>query len=360
MSRKLRNCLAVLLVLAGLAIFFYPTVSEFYVQWKAQEALESIRQLRDSQNPQPSFPAEQAATEPPLTTTPQETTEPVTEPATEPVTEPPSEMELLYQELVAYNQRIYQEGQSNFKDPFSYQAAPIDLTEYGFEENIIATIWIPRLELELPVYLGATKDNLAKGVALLGETSLPVAGENTNVAIAGHRGWRGTPMFRDIQLIQIDDKITLTTPWETLIYRVCELEVILPSDTDEVLIQPGRQLLTLMTCHPYTKNYQRYLVRAERSTEDEAQSREDDVAEAEQTFDSTARTVLSKDPQGNVQQIQIEPVSIQPVADEGLQDGSAYSNRVILLEKYAPPVVLALLVLLLVVKLLKKRRNESS
>ena len=119
--------------------------------------------------------------------------------------------------------------------------------------------------MELPVYLGATTDNMAKGVALLGETSLPVSGENTNVVIAGHRGWRGTPVFRDIQLIQIGDKITLTTPWETLGYRGCELEVILPNDTNEVLIQPGRQLLTLLTCHPYASGgRQRYVVFCER------------------------------------------------------------------------------------------------
>ena len=354
MSPKLRNCFAVLLVLVGLAIFAYPTFSEMYVQWKAQKALESIQQLRDSQTvPEETVSTEETVTEPSLTTEPTETVEATTEPAM-------TEMEILYQELVAYNERIYQEGQVNFKDPFSYQSAPIDLTEYGFEENVIATIWIPRLELELPVYLGATKENLAKGVALLGETSLPVSGENTNVAIAGHRGYRGMPMFRDIQLIQIGDKITLTTPWETLIYRVCELEVILPSDTDEALIQTGRQLLTLMTCHPYTQNYQRYLVRAELSGEQTEQSREVDLAEAERTFDDSAREVIFRDENGNEQQIKVEPVSIQPVAEEGLQDGSAYSNRVILLEKYTPPVVLVLLVLLLVMKLLKKRRSEQS
>lgn len=141
---------------------------------------------------------------------------------------------------------------------------------------------------------------------------------------------------------------------------MCELEVILPNDTNEVLIQPGRQLLTLLTCHPYTQNYQRYLVRAELSDEEQEQSREEDLEEAEKTFDASARTVVSIDENGSQQQIQVEPVSIQPVEEEGAENGASYSNQVILLEKYVPPVVLVLLALLLVFKLLRKRRKEQS
>lgn len=191
MSGKIRNLLAVLLVLIGVGIFAYPKLTELYTSWQSRQAIAGLEQMRVVEQPQETSADAETA----------ESTEPTL-----------SEMDLLRQKLVEYNDRIYEEGQADFKDPFSYQAAPIDLTEYGFTENIIATIWIPRLDVELPVYLGATTDNMAKGVALLGETSLPVSGENTNVVIAGHRGWRGTPVFRDIQLIQIGDKITLTTP----------------------------------------------------------------------------------------------------------------------------------------------------
>ena len=53
---------------------------------------------------------------------------------------------------------------------------------------MLAVLWIPRLNLELPVYLGASRENLAKGAALLGQTSMPLGGENTNTVIAAHRG----------------------------------------------------------------------------------------------------------------------------------------------------------------------------
>ena len=165
-----------------------------------------------------------------------------------------------------YNAEIYAGGQSGLTDPFAYEEAPLDLAAYGYDDDVLAVLWIPRLNLELPVYLGASRENLAKGAALLGQTSMPLGGENTNTVIAAHRGYYGAEMLRNVQQIQVGDKIQLTTPWETLIYRVSELKIIDPSDINAVLIQPGRDLLTLSTCHPYTRNSQRYLVIAEHDT----------------------------------------------------------------------------------------------
>lgn len=42
----------------------------------------------------------------------------------------------------------------------------------------------------------------------------------------------------------------ITNLWETLTYTVSEIKVIEPNEIDEILIQPGRDLVTLLTCHP--------------------------------------------------------------------------------------------------------------
>ena len=47
---------------------------------------------------------------------------------------------------------------------------------------------------------------------------------------------------------------------ETLTYRVSEIEIILPDESDKIMIRPGRNMVTLMTCHPYTQNSRRYVV----------------------------------------------------------------------------------------------------
>lgn len=115
-----------------------------------------------------------------------------TAPAAEETTAEPPEPERAYPELYAamqdYNAEIYAGGQSGLTDPFAYEEAPLNLAAYGYDDDVLAVLWIPRLNLELPVYLGASRENLAKGAALLGQTSMPLGGENTNTVIAAHRG----------------------------------------------------------------------------------------------------------------------------------------------------------------------------
>ncbi|MEE1017899.1 MAG: sortase, partial [Acutalibacteraceae bacterium] len=63
--------------------------------------------------------------------------------------------------------------------------------------------------------------------------------------------------------LKVGDEIYITNFWETLVYKVAETKVIIPNDSQNIYIQPGRNLLTLTTCHPYPEKYQRYLVFAE-------------------------------------------------------------------------------------------------
>lgn len=72
-------------------------------------------------------------------------------------------------------------------------------------------------------------------------------------------------MFRDIHKLQVDDTVTFSNFRETLTYTVDEIKIISPTDINEVLIQPGRDLLTLITCNPIGDNYERYVVYCERT-----------------------------------------------------------------------------------------------
>ena len=121
------------------------------------------------------------------------------------------------------------------------------------------------MELTMPVYLGASDAHLAAGAAVLGSTSAPIGGDNTNSVIAGHRGWRGADYFRHIDRLQVGDSVTLTNLWETLTYTVADIRIIQPHEVEKIKIQPNRDLLTLVTCHPYASGgKQRYVVHCER------------------------------------------------------------------------------------------------
>ncbi|MCD8130146.1 MAG: class C sortase [Lachnospiraceae bacterium] len=131
---------------------------------------------------------------------------------------------------------------------------------------MVGYIEIPDMDVLLPLYLRASAENLAAGAAVLSQTSLPIGGISSNCVIAGHRGYAGMAYFREIESLKEGSLIYIVNPWETLVYQVTETRVIDPSDIAAVLIQEGRDLVTLITCHPYLSNgLYRYVVYCERT-----------------------------------------------------------------------------------------------
>ena len=178
----------------------------------------------------------------------------------------PREHEALWEEMLAYNRQIWEEKQSGLCDPWSYQQPAFTLGDYGLEDEVFGVISIPTIDLEMPLYLGATSSRLAKGAAQLSQTSLPIGGMNTNCVIAGHRGFNGAIYFRNVPELKIGDEVIITNLWETMTYTVTETQVILPNEVDQILIQEGRDMITLLTCHPYASGgIQRFLVFCDRA-----------------------------------------------------------------------------------------------
>ena len=181
-----------------------------------------------------------------------------------------NEPEQQYPELLAalqdYNQRIYVEKQSGLVDLEACEEPAASLLAYGIDDEIIGVLEIPAMELTMPIYLGASDVHLAAGAAVLGNTSAPIGGANTNCVIAGHRGWRGADYFRHIDKLAVGDTVKFTNLWETLTYTVADIQIIQPHEVEKIKSQPNRDLLTLLTCHPYASGgKQRYVVYCERT-----------------------------------------------------------------------------------------------
>ncbi|MDH6365969.1 MULTISPECIES: class C sortase [unclassified Breznakia] len=173
----------------------------------------------------------------------------------------------LYDALQKYNQELFESGQIELSDPFSYEQQGFDLSEYGIDDNMIGYLSIPTIDLELPIYLGASEENMLHGATLLTYTSMPIGGVNTNAVVAAHRNHYKAKMFHDIEEIHIGDTIYIQNFKEKLSYTVVETEIIDPTSIDKILIHPGDDRLTLFTCHPIDVFSHRYVVYAIRTTE---------------------------------------------------------------------------------------------
>ena len=236
--RKWLTVLAILLLIAGVCVLLYPRfVAKTYETKTAKLKQDFVARVK--------LPEERDNAETPG----------------EPM-ENPDYCEL-YALLKAENERLFDTGQVGLSDAFSYEQAVVDLSAHGILENCIGFIALPGIGVELPIYLGANTENMKKGAVHLTQTSYPIGGENTNCVIAAHRG-RTAPLFRNIDKLQYGEEVILTTFCEVLRYRVVGWKIIQPHEIDEILIQPGRDMLTLVSCHPLGSSAQRYVVFCER------------------------------------------------------------------------------------------------
>ena len=175
----------------------------------------------------------------------------------------------LREAMEAYNLQLSQD-QSGLDSVDSYEAPGLNLKDYGLgTDDPVGYIEIPAMDVTLPLYLGASRAHMDDGATVLGQTSMPIGGNSTNCVIAAHRGWNGKAMFRDVELLQEGDLVYLTNLWETLTYQVTGISIIWPDEVEAVAIQPGQDMVTLLTCHPYIVGTYRYLVYCQR-VEDEA------------------------------------------------------------------------------------------
>ena len=149
-----------------------------------------------------------------------------------------------------------------YVDPFIEEVVPEETQSSKVIKNngAFGYLEIPKIKEILPIYLGATVSNLAKGVAQMESTSIPIGGTGTNSVIAGHRGYYGADMFRYLDQLEVGDRIYIYTYGMTLTYEVTGSEVIHPYQTEKLEIEPGKDQVTLLTCTPYRVSTHRLIV----------------------------------------------------------------------------------------------------
>lgn len=146
-------------------------------------------------------------------------------------------------------------------------------------DSIMASIEIPKVRVNLPIFHGTSATSLEKGAGHLQKTSLPVGGKSTHCVITGHTGLSSARLFTDISQLENGDVFFINVLNKRLAYKVDKIQVVLPEDTEALRVVPDKDYVTLVTCTPYGINSHRLLVRGERT----------DITEAERTAEQTPK-----------------------------------------------------------------------
>ncbi|MGK4256154.1 class C sortase [Bifidobacterium pullorum] len=240
MSKRVRDILPILVILAGLLVLLYPTISNFLIEQNASRAVASYDATVVDMGQE--------------------------------------QREQMLADARAYNDAL---AASSGAPTASEGGEPAQVGETLAYEDLLnlngdgmmGYIIIPRLKETLPIYHGTSEPVLQVGVGHLSDSSLPVGGPGTHAALSGHRGLPSARLFTDLNKMKVGDLFYIRVLDQTLAYKVTSIETVLPNETESLAIQPGKDLVTLITCTPYGINSHRLLVHAERTdyvpTEDE-------------------------------------------------------------------------------------------
>lgn len=134
----------------------------------------------------------------------------------------------------------------------------------AFENKVIAGLFIPSIDLKIPVYYGTKPFALENGVGLLENTDLISTEKGRHTVLTSHSGLSLSRLFTDLPKMKIGDKFYIKKDdGEVLAYKAVEKNVILPTQIEYIQNEPGRNLTTLITCVPLFVNTHRLLVKGE-------------------------------------------------------------------------------------------------
>lgn len=227
MKRKanhITTIVLVLILLVGLSLLLYPSVSDYWNSFHSSRAIsayaEDVANLDEAQ------------------------------------------YEEMWSAARAYN-RALAERSTNFAlsdaQKEEYEKL-LDISGVG----IMGYLEIPELNMSLPIYHGTEESVLQIAAGHLEWSSLPVGGESSHCVISGHRGLPSAKLFTDLDKLQEGDVFVLRVLDEVLTYEVDQIRVVEPSQVSDLEIVEGSDLCTLVTCTPYGINTHRLLVRGHR------------------------------------------------------------------------------------------------
>jgi sortase A len=169
----------------------------------------------------------------------------------------------LLEDARAYNDTLAAHP-NRFMPTESETAAYNALLDIG-GSGVMGYLEIPAIGGKFAIYHGTSEAVLQVGIGHLEGSSLPVGGVGTHAALSGHRGLPSAMLLSDLDKMVLGDHFIMTILDETLTYEVdLILDMVEPDDMSSLVIDPNKDVVTLITCTPYGINSHRLLVRGVR------------------------------------------------------------------------------------------------
>ncbi|WP_029231566.1 class C sortase [Butyrivibrio sp. VCB2006] len=224
LKKQIPNIIFALVFLVGLAIFLYPSVSNYINSKHQSRAISNYEEM--------------------LNTISKE------------------DYSKFWQEAKAYNEELAQKT-------LNFSLTDEELAQYNkimdpTGTGIIGYIEIENIGVNLPIYHGTTESVLQVGIGHLEGTSFPTGTKSTHAVLSGHRGLPSSKLFSDLDQMIVGDTFLLHILDQTFAYQVDQINIVLPEETNDLAIVDGKEYVTLVTCTPYGVNTHRLLVRAKR------------------------------------------------------------------------------------------------
>lgn len=215
--------LLVIILLAGVGIMLYPSISDWWNSMHATRAIASYVEAVEDMSGQ--------------------------------------EKEDMLEAARKYNESL-PKG-TNFalsEDEYAEYESLLDISGTG----VMGYVQISAIGVNLPVYHGTSEAVLQIAVGHIAGSSLPVGGERTHCVLSGHRGLPSAKLFSDLDQMKEGDTFTVTVLDHTITYMVDQIRIVLPEEVEDLAIEDGKDYCTLVTCTPYGVNTHRMLVRGRR------------------------------------------------------------------------------------------------
>jgi len=225
MKKHLSTILLVVMLLVGIAILLYPTLSDYYNSFHQSRAIASyIEQL--------------------------EKVDPV-------------DYQREWERAREYNAKLTQKANRFIlsEEEYAEYESLLNLTGTG----IMGYIEVPRIDCTLPIYHGTDDAVLQIAIGHIEGSSLPTGDVGTHAVLSGHRGLPSAKLFTDLDKMEIGDLFVIRVLDEVMTYEVDQVLIVLPQELEALAIDPEQDYCTLVTCTPYGVNTHRLLVRGHRT-----------------------------------------------------------------------------------------------